>query len=121
MKTTFNLRSQLGGAAVRATVLLVAGAALTSSAHAVGPASDAVFAEVMRECRHKSVSEAMIFVSAAPLGQVVATPAEEAVYLSNDKYFHSANARSKCWTRERWERFVRARLAEDRVQFGPKQ
>ena len=121
MISKLRLRSRLSSGAIRATVLLVAGAAWMSAARATGPASDAVFAEVMRECRHKSVGEAMIFVSAVPLGQVVATPAEEAAYLANEKFFHSANARSKCWTRERWERFVRARLAEDRVQFGPKQ
>ena len=79
-----------------------------------------IFKEVMTECHHHKTAEALFYVTAAPLGQVVATKEQEKAYLADNKHFEVAQQHSKCWTRERWERYVHAVLEEDRAQYGAK-
>lgn len=77
--------------------------------------SNEIFLEVMKECNYTRIDEALVFVMAAPMGRLVATPEDEAAYLANPKYLAMAQSKSKCWTPERWERYVRAVLAEERA------
>jgi hypothetical protein len=104
------------------TSLMFAAAAalLPTQVQAKGQSADAIFNEVYKGCKHKSVTEIMIFVIAAPMGQTVATPEQEAKYIANEQNFANAQEKSPCWTRERWERYVHATLEEERVKEAKK-
>jgi hypothetical protein len=91
-------------------------ASLPAPVQAAGQSADAIFDEVYKGCHHKSVSEIMVFVIAAPMGQTVATPEQEAKYIANPQNFANAQEKSPCWTRERWERYVHATLEEERAK-----
>lgn len=83
-----------------------------------GPSQSAkIFAEVMRECKHATVSEAMFFVSVPGSLGGPATPAQEEAYIASETHWKTAQKKSSCWTRPRWQRYVRAVLTEQRSMY----
>jgi hypothetical protein len=111
-------------------VVLRAGLGLTAIATVAGVYAEGgqsqhrestkVFQEVMNACHAANPSQVMIFLPIARRGRAAPSPEDEASYIANPTHFAHAQQVSPCWTRDRWERYVHAVAAEDRVTYGAK-
>lgn len=125
MKTVNQIKSLLQRSAVVAAAAIVASGVVMKHAGAGEDApskhqieADAIYDEVVKECHHKSRIEPLFYVVATRFSRSAPTQEEEAKYLANDKNFANAQAASKCWTRDRWARYVKATIADQRYQHA---
>lgn len=125
MKTVNQIKSALQRSAVVAAAAIVASGVVMKNAGAgEDPPSkhqieaEAVYDEVVKACHHKSRVEPRFYVVASRFSLSAPTPEEEAKYLANDKNFAYAQKASKCWTRDRWTRYVKAEIADQRYKHA---
>jgi hypothetical protein len=123
MKAVNDAKTLLGRSAIVVAAFAVTSVALTSRATAGDDVpsehkrlANSIAAEVAKECKHLSARDVKFFVAAAPLGRLTATQEQEAKYLADEKNFADAQTISKCWTRERWTRYVHAMLEDERAK-----
>ena len=120
MSTKSKRKMTVGGLAITAAILIVMGLSLAKTAKAALPESSLILQEVAKACNVNETRKLMLFVSAAPMGQTVATKEQVELYIANPKHFAAAQQSSTCWTRDRWVRYVRAVNDEQRLAMAPK-
>ena len=110
---------------MRRQLCLLALAATTYAVQAAPPKKpltdgERAFQEVLRECGHTNISDAFFFVVAPgsrPLG-TPPTPEQEAAFVNSEEQFRkTTRGSSKCWTYERWQRYVRGAIQQERELY----